>query len=135
MATASGAAAQWAQRLAQSGPKITDGVQSTKVAPGAAAARQADVWLQNTTNAKTKWQQNVASVSLSDWQNAMTTKGIPRIAAGATAAQPKFEAFMAKALPYIENLKGTLPARGDLEANIARSAAFARGMSKFNPKA
>ncbi len=125
-------ATQWAQRLAASTDKITAGVGSVTVAPGQAAARQKGVWAANVAAAQDKWASKVAAVTLNDWQTAMTTKGIPRIAGGATAAEPKFAAFMTKLLPYIASQKNALPARGNLEANINRMTAFVRGMSKFS---
>lgn len=124
-------AAAWAAGLQRSGDKITAGVQSTTVAPGQAAARQKQVWLANTQAAADKWAKNTAAVTLQDWQEAMTSKGIPRIAAGATAAVPRFAAFMGNLLPHIERTKAGLPARGDLEANINRMTQFVRGMAKF----
>jgi hypothetical protein len=124
-------AANWASRLAASTQKITDGVNSVTVAPGQAAARQADVWLQNTQSAQAKWKQRVASVSLSDWQAMMTQKGIPRIAAGATAAQPKFQSFMAQFLPFVQAGASNLPARGTLDQNINRAVAMMRHNASF----
>lgn len=125
-------AAKWSQNLGAAGPQIAAGVQSVKVAPGAAAAAQKQVWVQNTTSAANKWAANTAKVTKEEWQAAMINKGVPRIASGAAAAQPNFTQFMAKLLPYIDQQVSVLPARGDLEQNIQRAAAFARGMSKFS---
>lgn len=124
-------AAQWASRLAASGQRITDGVNAVTVAPGQAAARQKAVWQQNTANAADKWASRVASVPLSDWQQAMTAKGVQRIGTGAQAAQPKFAQFMGQLLPHIAQVQGTLPPRGDLSANIQRMVQFTQGMAKF----
>lgn len=121
----------WANRLAASTQAIADGVNGVQTAPGAAAARQADVWAQNVAASKPKWQRNVAAVTLPEWQAAMINKGVPRIASGAAAAEPKFQQFMSQLLPYIDQQVRALPARGTLDQNIARSAAFIRGMSKF----
>ena len=124
-------ASQWASRLAGSGQRISDGVASVTVAPGQAAARQKAVWQQNTAAAADKWAGRVASVSLPDWQQAMTTKGVQRIGQGAQAAQPKFAQFMGQLLPHISSVRGTLPARGNLDQTIARMVAFTQGMAKF----
>ena len=124
-------AADWASRLGGSTQKIKDGVAAVTVAPGQAAARQADVWAQNVAASKPKWQARVSQVSLQEWQEATMTKGVDRIAAGATAAQPKFQNFITQLLPHIDRVKSSLPARGNLEQNIARSTAFIRGMAQF----
>lgn len=124
-------AAEWAQRLAASTAKITAGVQSVTVAPGQAAARQKAVWLQNVTAAQDKWARNVSAVSLATWQADMVNKGIPRIAPGATAAQPKFATFMGALLPYIDSGVKQLPARGNIDANIARVTTWIRYMHGF----
>lgn len=124
-------AAKWAQNLGQSTQRIQDGVMAVSTAPGQAAAAQKSTWVQNTTSSADKWATNTARVTKEEWQQAMVDKGLQRIASGATAAVPKFQTFMGRLLPYQENLRRTLPARGNLEANINRMVTFTRGMSKF----
>lgn len=125
------AAQAWAQRLAGSTERITRGVQNVTTAPGQAAARQKAVWAQNVAASQDKWASRVAAVSLPDWQQAMVQKGVQRVAGGATAAQPKMEAFMGQLLPYIQSGLGSLPARGNLDQNIGRMTAWARHMANF----
>ena len=129
--TAEQIAQKWATGLANAGQRIADGVAAVQVAPGQAAARQKTAWVQNTTSAADKWATNVAKVSVDDWRTAMTTKGVPRIATGATAAQPKFAQFMGQLMPFIAQQKSQLPVRGTLDQNIQRMVAFSRGMSTF----
>lgn len=128
------AAAKWAANLAGATQRITDGVNAVQVAPGLAAARQKAVWVQNVAASQDKWASRVAGVSLQSWQQSMITKGVPRIASGATAAQPKMEAFLGQLIPFLQNAKQALPARGTLDQNIARSAAMIRATSTFNYK-
>lgn len=123
---------KWSQGLQGAGQRIADGVQSVTVAPGAAAARQKQAWQQNTVAAADKWARNTAAVTREDWQRAMIEKGVPRIGAGATAAEPKFVQFMGRLLPHIDSVKSTLPPRGNLDANINRMTQFVRGMAKFS---
>jgi hypothetical protein len=125
-------AANWASRLGQSTQAITDGINSVQTAPGVAAARQKSVWVNNTQAAANKWATNTANVTLPEWQQAMIQKGVPRIASGAQAAQPKMAQFMTKLLPYIDQAKAGLPARGDLNANINRMVSFTQKMAQFS---
>lgn len=134
MATADQIAAKWAQNLSGATQAITDGVNGVTTAPGLAAARQKDVYVANVTASAGKWATNVAAVTLPAWQQAMITKGVPRIASGAQAAQPKFTNFMNQLLPHIATVKSQLPARGGLEQNINRATAMIRGMAKFQAK-
>lgn len=124
-------AVKWAQNLSQATQRIQDGVMAVQTAPGQAAAAQKQTWVQNTTASADKWASNTARVTKEEWQAAMIEKGLQRIGGGAQAAVPRFQTFMGRLLPYQENLRRTLPARGNLEANINRMVAFTRGMSKF----
>jgi len=124
-------AAQWAQRLGASGDRIARGVQAVTTSPGQAAARQKAAYTANVAASADKWAARVAAVPLGEWQASMTEKGVPRIAQGAQAAQPKFAAFMGQLLPHIASQVAGLPARGGLDQNITRMTQFVRGMSKF----
>jgi len=113
-------AQDWANRLAASGDKMKRGIAAVQTAPGAAAARQADVWASNTAAAKSKFARNVAAVGLGDWQAAASGKGVDRAASGASAAVPKMAAFLTSFLPFVQSAKASLPARGSYEQNKAR---------------
>lgn len=128
------AAADWVSGLSSKTAKIQANVQAVTVAPGQAAARQQAAYVAGVTANADKWKRNVGSVTLADWQNAMVTKGIPRISQGASAAQGKFEAFMTQLLPYVEAGKGRLPARGDVNANIQRAVAWMNYMHQFSAR-
>jgi hypothetical protein len=129
--TAQQAAADWAARMGQASQRITDGVNAVTVAPGQLAAKQKQVWLQNTTSAADKFARNVAAVTLESWRADTVNKGISRIGTGAANAQPKFEAFMTKLLPYIESGRSQLKPRGDFAANVARMNAWVNHMHGF----
>lgn len=132
MPTAAEAAAKWATNLPAAQQRYVDGVNAVTTAPGALAARAAPTWAANTAAAQTKFARNSAAVSLNTWQTATTTKGAQRLSSGAQAAQPKVEATFAKLFPAIQSAVSALPPRGDIEANIQRSAAFARAMNKYS---
>lgn len=124
-------AADWAQKLGASGDKIRRGVAAVRAAPGQLAVRQKAVWQANTSASADKWAQKVGAVSLQQWQDDMTSKGIDRIASGATAAQPKMSSFLASFLPFLDRAKAALPPRGNFEQNIARMTAMVRATHGF----
>ncbi len=117
--------AAWARNLGAATQKITAGVQSVTVAPTQIAAQRADAYLQGVQASvqSGKYQAGLQRVTLADWQQSMVQKGIPRIASGATAAQPKMEAFLTSFLPYVEAGQRQLQSmpRGTLQDNINRA--------------
>ncbi len=118
------AANAWVTGMQGAGTKYIAGVQSVKVAPGQVAASRADLWAQNVANAKSKFAANVAKISLGQWQEAAANKGAQRLGSGATAAQPKFAAFMTNFLPKLSTIVASLPAGGTYEQNKQRFLAF-----------
>jgi len=131
MPSAAEAAQKWATNLPAAQQRYVDGVNAVSTAPGALAARAAPTWAANTAAAQSKFARNSAAVSLQSWQQATATKGAQRLSSGAQAAQSKVEATFSKLFPAIQSAVSSLPPRGDIEANIARSAAFARAMNKY----
>lgn len=127
----SDAAAKWAQNLGAAGTAYTAGVQAVTTAPGQLAANASDRYLAGIQANVNKFKANVAAVDLATWQSQTVNKGAPRLATGATAAQPKMANVLQQLFPYIDQVRNSLPGRGDLEQNIARSATFQRGMAKF----
>jgi hypothetical protein len=130
---AADAAKNWVSSLGQAGTKITQGVQAVQQAPGAAAAAKKAKWLQNVQASADKWATRVQSVSLNDWQQAMITKGIPRIASGAAAAEPKFTSFMNEFLPFLSNVTDQTNRMPDtsFEERITKMVAQVRAVRNF----
>jgi len=125
------AAAKWRQNLSGASEAIAQGVGRVTVAPGQAAARQKGAYQQGVAANVDKWASRVGSVSLSDWQRAMTEKGAPRIATGAQAAEGKVADFLGQFIPHMDGVVRALPPRGGIDANIQRMIATVRGAATF----
>jgi hypothetical protein len=120
------ATSKWVTNLSGATTAITAGVNAVTEAPGVAAAKQVNVWLQRIQQSQQKWAKNVAAVSLTEWQDSMTKLGIPRIAQGAQEKQGKYAAFATKFFPYLQqgvNQVKAMP-KGTLAASIARATAM-----------
>jgi len=131
------ATAKWVNNLSNATQAITTGVQSVTVAPGQAAAAKQATWLARIQASAQKWATNVSAVSLGDWQQAMITVGIPRIATGAQAKQGKYQAFAVKFYPYLQSGVNTVKAmpKITLQDGIARAVAMINHNAKFSNKA
>ena len=123
----------WAQRLGSAQQAISDGIDAVTVAPSAQAVKQQQKYINGVTANVNKWATNLGKVTLQDWQTAMKQKGLPRIGQGATAAVPKFAAFMGKMLPYQQAGLAQLQAMPKLTiADSANRAVFwINYMNKF----
>lgn len=121
----------WLSGMQGASTKITAGVNAVTVSPGSAAARQANVWAQNTAAAQAKYAKNVNAVSLQDWKDATINKGVSRVASGAAASQGKYQAAMTQILPQIASIVSGLPARGTTDQNIQRAVAYMQAASKI----
>jgi hypothetical protein len=107
--------AKWLTNLSNATTEMQAGVARLTVAPGQAAAAKKQKWvnaLMDTTT-QDKWARNVASVSLTQWQQAMNDYGINRVSQGAQAKAAKFEAAMNSLLPFIDRLAATVRAMPD----------------------
>lgn len=137
--TAADVAAKWVQNLSGASESIRRGVQAVTEAPTAAAARAVDLWQQRVSSqsARDKFQRNLQRVTLEQWRNDMLTKGLNRIATGAQAARPKFEAFMSQFLPFVESVAQRVRQmpKTTLEDRIQRAVAQMRGNAEFRRSA
>ena len=128
-------AQKWARDLAASTETIRQGVEAVTESPTAKAAARADAYLRGVQQsvADGKWQAGLNRVSLAQWKDDMLTKALPRIASGASAAEPKFAAFMSEFMPYIEQGLRQLDSmpRGDLNQNIQRMVSMVQHNARF----
>lgn len=132
------AAKKWSDRLGSSTQLIQQGIQNVTVSPTQKAAAKQQKMLTNLTAAVNsgKWAAGLNRVSLSDWQNAAIQKGLPRIAQGALAAQPKMADFLQQLFTYQDSKMGAINAMPDttLQENIARMVAWTNAMAAFKRK-
>lgn len=125
-------AKRWAARTSAATGETIAGIRRVTEAPGVAAARQEQAWVQNTMAAQQKWKESVQRTSLQEWQQA-TEAGASRIAAGVNAKQGKMARHMAEFIPHLEQVQRELQAmpRGDINQNLARMIHNAKRNSEF----
>ncbi len=132
-------AAKWARNLTGATEAMRDGVQAVTISPTEKAAAQAQAYADGVARAVAdgRWQAGLRRVSLDSWKQSMLNKGVPRIATGASNAQPKFEAFMNDFMPYVrsgQNAIASMP-RGDFAVNMQRAYAMAEWLHRYKRKA
>lgn len=127
------ATSKWVNRLGAATQEITQGVQRVQQAPGQLAAAKFQKWQQGLAESAQKWRRNVAAVSLSDWQQAMTQYGIPRVAQGAQAKQGKYQRFAAAFFPHLEAGLSRIQSMPDttFEDRVARAVEMMRHNRTF----
>jgi hypothetical protein len=124
---------KWVTNLSNAQQAMTRGVAAVQVSPGQLAAAAADKWLMKVQQSRDKFARRVGSVTLGDWQNAMTTYGIPRVAQGASAKQGKMQSFMAEYLPFLQSGVAAIDRmpKNTLEDGINRAVAMIRYNAGF----
>lgn len=139
MPSAATVAQNWQRGMANSSEKLKQGIQNVTQSPTAKAANRIDAMVAGVQRAAAsgKTQAALNAVTLEDWKKAMLDKGVGRVAAGAAASVPKFQAFMQKFLPHLQSGLAQLDSmpRGDLEANINRANAMMRHNAQFRNSA
>ncbi len=127
------AAAKMVRRTTAATADVARGVDNVTEAPGMKAAASADRMLASISEAITsgRWADAVSKITLQEWKTAMKTKGIPRIAQGVQAAEPKIAAYFARAFPIMEQIQTDIDNMPNvtLEDRIARSAEWQRRMN------
>lgn len=126
----------WVEAMQGVRSKVEAGVNAVTVAPGQKAADAADFWQDQvgSDKAKRKFKARVAAVSLGDWRASILGKGVSRIAAGATQAQPKMARHMAKFIPHVQAIAERVRAmpKSTLDDRINRMVAQVRGNAEFS---
>lgn len=124
-------AAKWALKLTGSGEAYKAGVMAVQENPAQLAIQAKDRWLSGVQEAaqEGRFEAGLADVTKAGWQQACVEKGAANIAAGARLGQAKVARAEAIIGPQRDAIVASLPPRGNLEQNIARAAAMARGMA------
>lgn len=133
MPTPAQTARKWRDRLKGSTTQIREGVEGVTENPADAAAAAADKWLDRVANSRERFISGLSRVTLDDWKQATIQKGIPRIAAGADAAEGEVEQFQAELMTFQATIDRELAAMPDvtMEDSIARATHQMRRMSEF----
>lgn len=129
MPSAADVAQRWQSGFSGAGTKWAAGINSVDTAPGILAAASKDRYLAGVQASADKYATNVAKVSLQDWKTQAVNKGQSRLASGATAGAPKYQAKMGPVLQAIGQIRDTLPARGDIMTNLERARQMALGLN------
>lgn len=135
MLTAQQIATNWKNGMANSTEKLRAGIQAVTEAPTQKAARRSDAYLAGVQRAVAdgRWQAGLNRVTLEQWKDQMLNKGVPRVAAGAAAAQTKVADFFTQFIPHLQSGLAKLASmpRGDLDTNIARATEMMRHNAQF----
>lgn len=105
MMNAHDAAQKWSQRMQQAGQAYTDGVNRVTDNPMQLAAKNVNAYVAGVQQAAAsgKWQRGLQRTTLEMWKQKAIALGAQRLGAGATAAQPKVEAFLTQFLPVVQS--------------------------------
>lgn len=109
------------------------GVRAVQVAPGAKAAAKKTDYVNGVSQAADKWANNVAAVSLSDWQQATAAKS-SRFAQGVAAAEGKIANFFTQFGPALDAASAKVQAmpKNSYEARKNRAVAMMDELHKFS---
>lgn len=127
---------RWVNGMSNATTAMQRGVDSVTVSPGQKAAQAADKWLMKVTAARDKFARRAGSVTLQDWQSAMKTYGINRVAQGAQSKKGKMLSFQADFLPYLSQGVAKIDAmpKNTLEDGIARAVAMIQHNAAYQRK-
>lgn len=124
--------AKWVSRLSAATSDISSGIAKVTTAPGQQAAQSYQKYQNNVQAAFPKWKNNVAAVSLSQWQQAATA-GVQRVAQGAQQKQGKYQNFAQQFYPFLDNNVAAIKSmpNATFEDRVQRAVAMMRKNSEF----
>lgn len=125
--TPSDVAGKWKTNFGAAGAAWSSGISRVDRAPGLDAAAAVDRYVSGVQQNAQKFATRVASVTLQQWQQA-ASNAQGRLAQGAAKGEQKYLAGITRVLQAEQSILASLPPRGDVEQNIARSSQFQRAM-------
>lgn len=125
----------WQSGFGASGAKYQRGVEGVTTAPNAKAAAALPRWVASVTSksVQDKYVSKNQAVSLSDWQNATVTYGVPNLSRGAAKGQSKYATFATKFYPFLSSNLSKVNAMPNvtLQDRIAKAVALMQANSTF----
>lgn len=132
------AAEKQVRNLSNSVEDIRRGVDAVTESPMEKAAANSQGYLAGIQRAvqSGKWQAGLRRVTLQTWKENFKSKGIPRIAQGAQAAQAKLEAFYSDFFPFLDTAAADVNKmpKVTLEDSINRASAMIRKIAAYKRK-
>ena len=129
---------KWSRNTKNAGEEMRRGIARVTEAPGVKAAEKVEKMRAGINAALDDgtWADRVSSVSLAEWKDKMTKKGVGRVSAGVDAASGKVTDFHNQLSDHQDRLSGQIEAMPDitLDDGIERMVAQVRGMSEFSFK-
>lgn len=96
---------KWQQRASGAAGAYKDGVNAVTEAPGAAAVRNSQAYIQHVTESYNngRWAARTSAVTAEAWKAAASTKGANNYPGGITAGAPKMQQFMTNFIPHLQS--------------------------------
>ena len=134
--TPQAAADLYVERISNAVPRIEAGVKAVTESPMDAAVKAKAKMKQNIIAAidNGSWERGLKSVTLQQWKDAFISKGIERIARGASEARPKMVTFYTALFAFQNDLLAKVEGMPNvtLDQSVNRMVAWVRGMATFN---
>lgn len=123
---AAAALAKWKSRASNAGAAMTAGVQAVTVAPTQKAAAAVNKYAAGVQRAvqSGSYVNGLNAVSLQDWQQAMTTKGVSNYQNGINNISPKAQKAMADQQAYAAQVSATVASMPNENDNDAEQRAL-----------
>ena len=132
MKTAQQAQANWTGAAGRAGTAWTEGIQSSTKDQAALAAAAQPRWLQGVQDAaaNNRFANGVTRRGTSYWKSQASAKA-GNYVTGYSAGGANFGSAIGKILSAEANIVSSLPARGDINANLVRASQFALAMHQY----